>query len=84
MNIHFVSGYTLFGIHRLAMCNDDRFYSKLGVVGAKIFLHITGLFHGIMHSAIENASSKASHITLTQHVELRVAGCNKRCQHCHL
>ena len=73
MNILFVLGNALFGIHRLAMCNDDRFYSKLGVVGAKIFLHVMGLFHAIMQSAIENASSKASHITLTQHVELRGA-----------
>ena len=73
MNIHFVLDNTLFGNHKLAMCNDGRFHSKLGIDGAKIILHVMGLFHGIMQSAIENASSKASHITLTQHVELRVA-----------
>ena len=85
MNIHFVLDNTLFVIHKLAMCNDGRFHSKLGIDGAKIILYKMGLFHAIMRSksAIEKTSSKVSHITLTQHVELSVARCNKRCQHCH-
>ena len=43
------------------------------VNGAKIILNVMDLFHAIKQSAIENASGKARHITLTQHVELSQA-----------